>query len=222
MIDQENTVYIANLKAYLTCGDLDEWIKDFVRGIHVADTENKSIIVCPPASHLLLFARYIKEHGGKKIAIGVQDLSAFGQGAYTGELNGAAVFGEVEYALLGHSERRTYCKESTEIIQEKIKNASFFGMHSIVCVERPEKYEGLVYGYAYEPKDAIGTGKPRSPEEAEKMLTELRHATYAPVYLYGGSVNETDVKNYLKVGYNGVLVGTASKDPAQFLAVIRA
>jgi len=221
MIDQENTVIIANLKAYLNGDDLLRWITVFVRGLKAIDTQGKAIIVCPPASHTRTFYDYIASHGHKNISLGMQDVSQYGQGAYTGEVTGAAVFGVATFALLGHSERRQYLKETPEMIQEKIKTATFFGMHAVVCISKPEKYEGLVYAYAYEPLGAIGTGKAEPVEEAASMLMELKRSSYVPNYLYGGSVNETNVKKYIKAGYSGVLVGTASKDPEQFLAVIR-
>jgi triosephosphate isomerase len=81
---------------------------------------------------------------------------------------------------------------------------------------------------AYEPVWAIGTGNPCKPEKAKEVLTFLRkltqplfHSTTQPLILYGGSVNSKIAKDYIKFGFDGLLVGGASLDSKEFIEIIK-
>jgi triosephosphate isomerase len=81
---------------------------------------------------------------------------------------------------------------------------------------------------AYEPVWAIGTGNPCRPENAKEILIFLRklaqslsHLVAQPLILYGGSVNSKNAKDYIKVGFDGLLVGSASLDPKEFVEIIK-
>lgn len=83
---------------------------------------------------------------------------------------------------------------------------------------------------AYEPVWAIGTGKNATPDDAGTVHVELREELRAicgergaavPI-LYGGSVNRSNVQALLTAReVDGVLVGGASLDPDQWLAIVR-
>lgn len=83
---------------------------------------------------------------------------------------------------------------------------------------------------AYEPVWAIGTGKTATPGDAGEVHDALREeirnifgdrGAAIPI-LYGGSVNRSNVDALLAVEeVDGVLVGGASLDPEQWLAVVR-
>ena len=84
---------------------------------------------------------------------------------------------------------------------------------------------------AYEPVWAIGTGEVAGPEDAQEMCAALRteltglydEATAAGVrLLYGGSVKAANVASILKErDVDGVLVGGASLDVAEFASIVR-
>ena len=81
---------------------------------------------------------------------------------------------------------------------------------------------------AYEPLWAIGTGKACSVDEAVKAANVLRRTRKAPI-LYGGSVHSQNAAGYIaarldsarQAGLDGLLIGGASLDPKEFLAIIK-
>lgn len=193
---------------------------ELLQGLLAADLSSTApradVAVCPPAVFLADVAVALK---GSAIAFGSQDLSTQAQGAYTGEVSGPMVreFGAT-YAIVGHSERRSYHAESDQLVADKAKAALAHGLVPIVCVgetlaEREAGQTEAIVGrqldaviatlgadlvkvvVAYEPVWAIGTGKTASPEQAQAVHAFLRarlkaaQAAAAQVpLLYGGSV----------------------------------
>jgi triosephosphate isomerase len=84
---------------------------------------------------------------------------------------------------------------------------------------------------AYEPVWAIGTGEVAGPEDAQEMCAAIR-AELAELFgtdvaakarlLYGGSVKASNAAAILQErDVDGVLVGGASLDPAEFANIVR-
>lgn len=136
---------------------------------------------------------------GSSLRLGAENFFYEEEGAYTGEVSGPMLKDyEVEYIIIGHSERRTIFKEDDAMIQKKVKAALDQGFKPILCVgesleEREaglaEKkvaeqlaadFQGLGEGdfdkivIAYEPIWAIGTGKTASSDDAEEMCAFIR------------------------------------------------
>jgi triosephosphate isomerase len=151
--------------------------------------------VCVPHPYLAQVQLLL---AGSPIALGAQDVSAHGAGAFTGEVSAAMLrdFG-VRFCIVGHSERRQYHGESDELVALKAKQALAHGITPIVCVgetlsqREAGQTEAVVKrqlaavihenGHciseivvAYEPIWAVGTGQTASPEEAQGVHAVLR------------------------------------------------
>ncbi len=88
--------------------------------------------VCAPAPYLAQCAQALS---GGPLLWGAQDVSAQPGGAYTGEVSASmlAEFG-CRYVIVGHSERRAYHAESSELVAQKAVAVLDAGMTPIVCV----------------------------------------------------------------------------------------
>jgi len=158
--------------------------------------ESVRVGVCVPCPYLAQAQSLL---AGGRVAWGVQDVSAHTQGAYTGEVAApmAVEFGS-SLAIVGHSERRAYHRESAELVAVKAQRALEAGLTPIVCVgetleEREAGETEQVVGaqldevlaklssqeaarivVAYEPVWAIGTGKSATSQQAQDVHAFLR------------------------------------------------
>ena len=162
----------------------------------IRDTQNE-VILCVPYTDLfysLLTAQ------GTNIKIGAQNMHWEEKGAYTGEIAPKMLKCiNVEYVIIGHSERRQYFAETDEMVNKKVKSAMQNSLKPIVCVgenleqkennktneiittQTQKALEGLTNSQvestiiAYEPIWAIGTGKTASKEDANNAIKEIRN-----------------------------------------------
>lgn len=134
------------------------------------------------------------------IKVGVQNMYFEESGAFTGEISPLMLADlEIDYVIIGHSERREIFKESDELLNKKVKSALEHNLKPILCcgetlAEREENrqeekvksqleknldgvsiedIEKIVI--AYEPIWAIGTGKTASSDDAEEMCKFIRN-----------------------------------------------
>jgi triosephosphate isomerase len=152
--------------------------------------------VCVPSPYLQQCEEVLS---GTPIAWGAQDVSVHGFGAFTGEVC-AKMLSEFacRYVIVGHSERRAYHRESSDMVASKAMAVLQEGMTPIVCVgetldQREAGQTEAVVGaqldtvldkldagalakivVAYEPVWAIGTGKNATPEMAQAVHAHLR------------------------------------------------
>lgn len=214
---------IANWKSNKNITEATDWVETFLQQDR---RDNRQYVICP-AYPLLSFVADVQDSG---IELGVQDLSPFGAGAYTGEVAGYSLqqLG-ITYAILGHSERRKYFQESSQLVAQKVEQALDFGLTPIICVDREQIQEQAdllkkdqlsKVIVAYEPVHAISTfGGQEDPIETTLQVIQEVKAAFGenvPV-LYGGSVDPENSLTYLEQGLiAGVLVGTTSLDPVAF------
>lgn len=187
----------------------------------VKDTKNE-VIICVPFTDLFYTLLAVQE---TNIHVGAQNMHWKESGAYTGEISPDMLKCiNVEYVIIGHSERRQYFNETDETVNLKVKSALEHRLKPIVCVgeslEQKEAgnteeiitsqvakaLEGLTLDdlsntiIAYEPIWAIGTGKTATAEDANNSIKAIRNKikelfnTDDVTILYGGSVKPENAK----------------------------
>lgn len=216
-------LFIANWKSNKTASEAVDWLKAFDKLRENVNLENKEVILCPSYLGLPFCFSYIKENN-LPIKLGVQDVSAFRQGAYSGEVSARQVKEFAMYTIIGHSERRKYNHETDDELKNKILVAKQGGLNTIYCVQDkntfiPEDADFV----AYEPVFAIGTGTPDTPKSIENTFSEISKKTGKTNLIYGGSIDFTNIKHYTRIPLlSGFLIGSASLDPNTFINILQA
>jgi len=157
--------------------------------------EKLDSIICAPS----IVLRDLVKRQGANLRIGAQTMNDKDSGAYTGEISPLMLKStEVEYVIIGHSERRQYYAETDATVNAKTIKALEVGLKPIVCVGETleEREHGLtfnvlerqtllaLYGVAkedvcnviiaYEPIWAIGTGKTADATTADEACGFIR------------------------------------------------
>jgi len=201
------------------CNNTLAQTKELVEGTlnKIKFDQNKVEVVVAP---IFLQVPYVQSILQKQIQIAVQNTSATGFGAYTGEIAPQHVKDlGLKWTVLGHSERRQYYADTDEVVANKTRNALDNGLDVILCIGEslqhreggktldvvssqlnavrsklsPQDYARIVV--AYEPVWAIGTGKTASPEQAEEVHEYIRGYLKKEV--------SQDVANQVRIIYGG-------------------
>lgn len=218
----KNIWIIANWKSHKNISEALDWI-GYV-GPKLEKRKNLKVVVCPPFLDLEEVKKAVKV-GNFPMMVGSQDLSPFDEGAFTGEEAARILKDIVDLSILGHSERRQNFGETDERVEEKVKQALDNQIIPLVCVQNkdtlvPENCK-LV---AFEPIESIGSGHPDTPSDAS-IAAEFLKSKYGPELevLYGGSVTSENAKAFLQQdNINGLLIGGASLDAKEFIAIVEA
>ncbi|HSX40886.1 MAG TPA: triose-phosphate isomerase family protein [Candidatus Saccharimonadales bacterium] len=215
------TIFIvANWKSNKTTQEVHDWIETFAN--NQIQHENKTIIICPAFLFLPLLKPYTVTNDSF-LKLGAQNISPFDEGAYTGEVNGKQLKEFVNYVLIGHSERRKFFHEDEKVLAAKVLQAKENSLESIYCVGSQDDAvaEGVKI-VAYEPLEAIGSGKPDTAQNANEVARKIKEKNPHVLHvLYGGSVTAKNVLEFTKAEYlDGVLVGGASLDVKAFTEII--
>ena len=178
-------------------------------------------IVCPVALHISLSKNLIEKYN-LPVKLGAQDVSPFENGAYTGEISASQLKDFVDYTIIGHSERRKYFYEDDSLLEKKVKMAEKVGLKSIFCVQNENTpIPSGVSMIAYEPVFAIGTGKTDSPQNADRVISEIKKRHPGRPVLYGGSIAPENILSFIsKDTIDGVLIGASSLDAQKFTQMI--
>jgi len=182
------------------------------------------VLVCPPATLIAQAA------GGVKgaFALGGQDCHAQPKGAFTGDIAAEMLKDAgASFVILGHSERRQYHGETSELVAAKARAAWRAGLTAIICIGESEAQRNagdaphICRGQleesvppeatsantviAYEPVWAIGTGRTPTSADIAAMHAHIRAclsgklgaAGNGMLILYGGSVNPGNASEIL-------------------------
>jgi triosephosphate isomerase len=185
------------------------------------------LMICPPATLLSAFAEAAK---GSAVAVGGQDCHAEPAGAFTGDIAAEMLADAGAVAVIvGHSERRSYHRETDPQVCAKVQAAWRAGLTAIVCIGeiRAEREQGKTLDVlgrqldgslpdgatspnlvvAYEPVWAIGTGlTPTAADVAQahafirqRLAARYGAAAEAIRILYGGSVKASNARELMAV-----------------------
>jgi triosephosphate isomerase len=203
------------------------------------------IVVAPPFTALAAVGDGL---AGTPVALCAQTMHEAEFGAFTGEISPAMLCElGVTYVILGHSERRAYNGENNDAVNRKVRSALAHGLIPIVAVgETLVEYDAdqtvavvtaqarIAFAnvapadagrcvVAYEPIWAIGTGRSDTPQNANRVIGEIRASVAgldAARLLYGGSMKPDNAAALLaEPEIDGGLIGGASLNAATFATI---
>ena len=190
-------IYIAgNWKMNKNLAEVESFCRSLAGFASGHNDENVKMVLAPAFPFLPISAQMLS---GQPVGIAAQDVSKYPGGAYTGEVSAPMLCSlGLEYAIIGHSERRQYHGESNCDVRAKQLILQSCGMKPILCIG--ESYEQRQAGQteevllaqlegcfedvslstgeeviiAYEPIWAIGTGLTASPDQAQEAHRFIR------------------------------------------------
>lgn len=212
-----------NWKMNKTVGEAVKLVEDLMPLVKGAAAE---VVVCPT---FVCLNAVVKTVHGSNIGVGAQNMYYKENGAFTGEISPVFLKDmQVEYVILGHSERRQYFKETDADINKKVIAALDHKLKPILCVgETLEEREsgttfdviaaqvkGCVEGLkgrdledliiAYEPVWAIGTGKTATSQDANEVIGFIRKQL--------GELLGSDVAEATRILYGGSVKSSNTKE----------
>ena len=215
-------IVAGNWKMNLTFDEADELVNNLLDRFDEQDELKCEVIICPPFPYLEMLTDWEAEE--QRFNVGAQNCSAYDKGAYTGEVSAKMLKSiDVDYCIVGHSERRKYFGETNEILAEKINRLIENNMSPIFCV-----------GEVLEEREA-GRHFEVVKEQLEKGLFHLDGdaiydaiIAYEPVWataddiriLYGGSCNAKNATElFSQPDVDGGLIGGASLKVEDFVSI---
>ena len=154
------------------------------------------VVVCPTFVCLDAASKTV---ANSNVCLGAQNVHFEEKGAFTGEISTAMLKElNVEYVVIGHSERRQYFGETDQVVAKRSLAAINAGITPIICVGETlaERENGTTFDIvktqveaaldlmsaeqvaasviAYEPVWAIGTGLTATKEQAEEVIAFIR------------------------------------------------
>jgi len=165
---------------------------------NVSKSSDIEVIFAPSFLYLSEISNMCRSLDNFKIA--AQDCSVEDFGAFTGDISASMISSvDVDYVIIGHSERRKYYNESNIILKKKVNRVLENNLGIIFCcgesiVQREnnehfkiiesqlneslfhlsgDKIKGIII--AYEPIWAIGTGLNATAEQAQEIHKFIRN-----------------------------------------------
>jgi len=201
-------IFVANWKMHMTAAEAVAFAEAFLP--QAASAQHTEIAIAPPFTALDRLARAL---AGSNVDLAAQNVNPEPKGAFTGEI-APGMLAELgcRYAIVGHSERRTYYGESDAYVANKAAALFSANIVPIVCVgESLEERESgrtidVVAGQltgslalvpearaselviAYEPIWAIGTGRTATPETAQQVHAFVRERLRARFGAVGNAI----------------------------------
>ena len=206
-------IIAGNWKMHKTIAEALGFVSDIKDRVN---NEKVEAVICAPFTLLKDLKEATK---GTSIKIGAQNMHFEEKGAFTGEISPLMLKElDMDYVIIGHSERRQYFNETNETVNKKVLKALEIGIDPILCVgetleereagntkdvckvqvekalENVSKEDIAKVVIAYEPIWAIGTGKTATSEDANDVIAYIRQVV-ANLY--------KDLANEVRIQYGG-------------------
>lgn len=203
-------IIAGNWKMHKTIAEALEFVNQVKDRVN---DDNVEAVICAPFTLLKDLKEATK---GTNIKIGAQNMHFEEKGAFTGEISPLMLKElDMDYVVIGHSERRQYFNETNETVNKKVLKALEVGIGPILCVgetleeresgntkdvckvqvekalENVSKEDLAKVVIAYEPVWAIGTGKTATSEDANDVIAYIREVV---ANLYGELANEVRIQ----------------------------
>ncbi len=191
-------IIAGNWKMHKTIAEALEFVNDVKDKVN---NDNVEAVICAPFTLLKDLKEATK---GTNIKIGAQNMHFEEKGAFTGEISPLMLKElDMDYVVIGHSERRQYFNETNETVNKKVLKALEVGIDPILCV-----------GETLEEREA-GNTKDVCKVQVEKALeNEVR-------IQYGGSVKPSNVAEIMNQSdIDGALVGGASLEANDYVKLV--
>ena len=235
-LDKYSSIFIANWKL----NGNSSFLKDYYEKLKV--NSNNCTIICSPSIYL----KSLKGNN-ENLFCGAQEVSSFKHGAYTGELSALMLKdNNIDFCLVGHSERRQYFAETNNNVNIKSTNLIEENIIPVICIGEtldqkesnlteeilstqirdsiPDSANYLNAIIAYEPVWAIGTGLTPTLDEinqVHELIKNFDNKLKNFKVLYGGSVKSTNSKEINSLNHvDGCLIGGASLKVEEFNIII--
>lgn len=227
----------ANWKMNLNQEESLTLFKEFLK----VKTANE-IVVFPTSLSIYSLSDELKKANQKNIKLGIQNFYPSEAGAFTGEITISELPENIDYCLIGHSERRTILNESDYFVEEKINFALEKSKKVILCVgesievRKIGKAQEFILNQlnsalksvksldniiiAYEPIWSIGTGLVPTKTEVTEIINVI-YEKFPTQILYGGSVTDQNISQFKDIEkLSGFLVGGASLNLEKFEKIV--
>lgn len=198
---QDKTLIVGNWKMNLTTHEASLYLHK-LSGL-VKTRRDVEVVLAPS---ILSLQSLSLQADRRQFKLAVQNLYWRDHGAYTGEVSAAQLHGMVDYAIVGHSERRHIFHESDKDTRAKVQAAIRNNIKPILCIGETahERANGEIHDVlhdqligglanitseeldriviAYEPVWAIGTGDNAMPSDVTAAVKIIRNQIK---HLYG-------------------------------------
>lgn len=215
---ENRKIVVGNMKMNLLAGDVSDYLKkigDYNLG--------EQVVICPSSIYIPYFLK-------QSYQVGIQNVFFRDSGAYTGEISAAqAASLGVRYAIIGHSERRGYFRESDQDINKKVVVTLKYGLEVILCIGETAEEKNLLKTarvlkrqllnalrnleeshfdhimIAYEPVWAIGTNIIPTNKDIEDTIRYIKgivseYFRYEDIpVMYGGSINDRNIEDLIQI-----------------------
>jgi triosephosphate isomerase (TIM) len=226
---------IANWKSHKTLSEAKAWANTIILSPLYHEFQNGKhgqlqVVLCPAFPHFQQLQQLLPN-----LSLGAQTLSPFSDGSYTGAVSARQINQQVQFAILGHVERRKYFQETDQVVAQQAIQALDNEITPIVAVDKSnwssqlsqfDKDQLKPMLVMYEPSEAISTtngGRPADLQEVKEAIRLIKADYPVMGVLYGGSVNSQNIAQYIgEADIDGVVPGAASLEAEEFLAMIQA